>query len=342
MAPRLVLVTGANGFIGNATCKYFAMQGWKTYGLIRRPEGALDLALHEVIPLVGSFTEDLSFLAPVKDAQFDLMISTTQDNSDYASHFNAIIALAKKILSPAKAAGKEPLLLFTSGNHDTGSAGPLHSEGFEWHDENTPVVETARTKVLHQVFDHSDTFYAVILRPPMVYGRGGSAYGLMLYQAATSDTITVYGDEHAVWHGCHVDDIARAYDALATRSPRSKLHGEIFGASNNNFETLGQLIPAISKAYGGHHKIIYKPVQKGRTLQETMAFSQAMGCKKIRYETGWRPKKMGFIEGLEVYKVAFDAALESKDPAVIKIAQALTAEKEFESKVAGEAEINAE
>ena len=331
MAPRTVLVTGANGFIGNATCKQFAMQGWITYGLIRSSDKALDLALNEVIPLVGSFAKDLSFLSAVKDVQFDVMISTTQDNSDYASHFNSIIALAKKILSPAKAAGKDPLLLFTSGNHDTGSAGPLSSPDFKWHDENTPVVESARTKVLHQIFDHSDTFYAAVLRPPMVYGRGGSAYGLMLYQAATSDTITVYGDEHTVWHGAHVDDIARAYDALATRSPPSKLHGEIFGASNNNFDTFGQLIPAISKAYGGHHRIIYKPPQKGRTLQETMAFSQAMGCHKIRRETGWRPKKLGFIEGLEVYKVAFDAALASKDPAVTRKGPALAAEKEFET-----------
>lgn len=38
VAQRAVLVTGANGYIGNAVAKAFARAGWRTYGLVRRKE----------------------------------------------------------------------------------------------------------------------------------------------------------------------------------------------------------------------------------------------------------------------------------------------------------------
>ncbi len=44
MKQRAVLVTGANGFIGNAVAKAFCRAGWKTFSLIRRNEAAADLA----------------------------------------------------------------------------------------------------------------------------------------------------------------------------------------------------------------------------------------------------------------------------------------------------------
>lgn len=45
---RSVLVTGANGYVGSAVTRAFCAAGWKTFGLIRRREGAADLARHEV------------------------------------------------------------------------------------------------------------------------------------------------------------------------------------------------------------------------------------------------------------------------------------------------------
>ena len=65
---RKVLVTGANGYIGNAVARAFCAAGWKTFGLIRKREGAADLARHEIHPVVGSPT-DLSFLDAVEGDQ---------------------------------------------------------------------------------------------------------------------------------------------------------------------------------------------------------------------------------------------------------------------------------
>jgi FlaA1/EpsC-like NDP-sugar epimerase len=51
---RSVFVTGGNGYIGAAICRTFVRAGWRVFGLVRRPEAALELASDEVIPIVGN------------------------------------------------------------------------------------------------------------------------------------------------------------------------------------------------------------------------------------------------------------------------------------------------
>ena len=322
MSLKSVFITGASGFVGNAICKYFALQGWKTYGLIRKPEQAQDLALNEVIPVIGSFT-DLSFTRKLEHILFDVIISTTEDWSDYVSHFNSIIALAKAVAKPANAAGKKPLLLFTSGNKDTGPSGLPGSPGFTWHDEDTPTnpldAVAVRSNTVKNVLEHSDDFYVVIVRPALVYGRTASWYGFLFYQAKTGPTITVYGPPETAYHGIHIDDVSRAYFALATRLDPTRCHGQIYTVANDTYDTLGDVVESVSKAYGGHHQIVYSPVEKGNRFHELMAFSQALKSEKLRRETGWKPVKMGFTQGVEQYRVAYDAALEVKDPMVMKM-----------------------
>ena len=53
VTQKTVLVTGANGYVGNAVAKAFARAGWRTYGLVRREEAVGDLARNEIQPLVG-------------------------------------------------------------------------------------------------------------------------------------------------------------------------------------------------------------------------------------------------------------------------------------------------
>lgn len=77
MQQKNVLVTGANGYIGNAVAKAFCRAGWKVYGLVRRQELAGDLARHEIFPLIGS-PDDLSFLEQAGDTVFDVLVACTE------------------------------------------------------------------------------------------------------------------------------------------------------------------------------------------------------------------------------------------------------------------------
>ena len=75
MTQRTVLVTGANGYVGNAIAKAFARAGWRTYGLVRREGAVGDLARNEIQPLVGA--SDGGALNGLGDVTFDVVVSNT-------------------------------------------------------------------------------------------------------------------------------------------------------------------------------------------------------------------------------------------------------------------------
>ena len=64
MTQKTVLVTGANGYVGNAVAKAFARAGWRTYGLVRREGAVGDLARSEIQPHVGPAMGGASTVSP--------------------------------------------------------------------------------------------------------------------------------------------------------------------------------------------------------------------------------------------------------------------------------------
>ena len=79
MTQKTVLVTGANGYVGNAVVKAFARAGWRTYGLVRREGAVGDLARSEIQPLVGAVNEGA--FNGLGDVTFDVVVSNTEDRT---------------------------------------------------------------------------------------------------------------------------------------------------------------------------------------------------------------------------------------------------------------------
>lgn len=322
MAIQRVLITGANGFLGESLCRKFCLEGWETYGLVRSAEKAAGLLENEIIPLVGA-PGDVGFLEEVKDVEFDVIISTTEDMVRYETHFADIIALVISASAAANRAGKKPLLLFTTGAKDTGPSGLVSSKNFVVTDESTiprdPLpMHVTRYNTIQQVFNHAANFHAILTRPTLIYGRSASWYGTVLHQAATADEIVLYGSEDVVYHGVHVDDVADAYFLLATKvGPRG--HGELYNIANDDYETLGAIAEAVSKQYGGKHTITFKPVESGKLYQELTGFSHAMSAEKLKRAAGWKQKKPGFIEGLKVYSASYNELVKKGDARALRI-----------------------
>ena len=328
MSPKTVLITGANGFIGNAAARYFALQGWKTYGFIRHEASASDLRASEVIPVIGSYSDPKTWTS-IQHVMFDLIISTTEDNTAYEKHFNELMALFMFISKPANSRGKKPLVLFTSGNKDYGEAGLHNAPDMKWIEEDSPLnppsVLVPRCFTAPKVFGYPESFYAALIRPCMIYGRTGSYYTSILGQAALRDTIVMDGDPNVIWSGIHVDDVASAYFHIATKLDPPAIHGQVFTVSNDEYDTFQQLAEGLAKAYGGK-QIIYQQPEKGNIARELSGFSQALKSERLRTQTGWRPVKMGFLAGLEIYKTSFDEALRQKDPAVVRLVRSYLGE----------------
>ncbi|PTB61753.1 NAD(P)-binding protein [Trichoderma citrinoviride] len=322
--PRTVFVTGANGYIGAAVCRAFVGAGWRTFGLVRKPEAVQDLMATEVIPVVGTFNE-LSFLGSVyeKATVFDAIVSCTENLSGYADHFNEVMLLVKTLAERSKQSGVRSLVLWSSGCKDYGTTEAHGASALVPHTEasptNPPVLLRQRTESCLRIFDYVDVFDAVLLRPTSLYGRSSSYYGVMLSwvameAAAGSRRLKIPANPNNIMHATHVDDCGLAYLAVAEHADRSAIAGKTFNISGHRYETVQEVGEALAKEYGFEEGVEFvfpadAPASFPEGLHLVFNFSQWVSSESIRRTTGWTDLRPLFSENLTVYRWAYEAAL---------------------------------
>lgn len=321
---RTVLVTGANGYIGNAVAKAFVRAGWITYGLVRSPSAAHSLATEEILPAVGSIgdvgkhDEIKSQLPPALDA----IISTTEDHSDYVQHYNAVISLLRTLGSRSVENGVKPLVVFTSGCKDYG-LGPhfANDPALSPHTEESPINPPAflklRAEYSQKIFEHDDLFSPVLVRPTNVHGRSSSFYGIFLSvgsQATADDKPLVMPvPPDSIVHSMHVGDCGDAYVAIAAHPRVEEVSGQAFNISARRYETVDEVGRALAVEYGISKGLKYvdkKDLLPGESPWPPglVDFPQWTGSEKLRSVTGWRDHRPLFSEAIHVYRVAYEAA----------------------------------
>ena len=320
VSPRNVLVTGANGFIGNSVARAFVRAGWNTYGLVRSASATKQLAIDEIIPVLGS-AADLSFLRTLhaKTRTFQVIVSVTANDFDYLPHFNEVINLLRTLAKTSNDNGIRPLVLFTSGCKDYGMTGVAGSQGLLPHTEesplNAPQVLDHRAKCAMKVFDHDDLFDAVVFRPSTLYGRSGSYYGPFFdiaARAAAKGVFDLPGDPSSILHGTHIDDCGDAYVAIAEHPHREVVKGQCYNISGHRYETLHEVAEALVKEYAISGGVKYWPPPDESAgldmVQVLIGFSQWVGSEKLRSDVGWKDKRLLFSQGLHAYRIAYEAA----------------------------------
>ena len=313
---KTVLVTGANGYIGNAVAKSFSRAGWRTFGLTRRREDGADLARNEIQPIIGS-PEDLSFLDRTGDAAFDLVVSNTEDLRDAAGHMGKVHAMLNEIGRRSRQAGVRPLVMFSSGCKDYGRMAEKHGDtALAPHTERSPLnppeplvprASLGTTLLLGE----NASYDAAVLRPTIVYGRSSSHYGPLFDLASKSESVLqILGDPDAVMHSLHVDDCADAYVALAEHPKRDEVARQAFNISNARYETAQEIGEALAQAYGLTVEFVTPPGDVPmRSVHALANFWQWVSSDKLRALTGWGERKPTFVEGIGEYRLAYEACM---------------------------------
>lgn len=321
MNQKTVLVTGANGYIGNAVARAFSRAGWKVYGLVRRADASDTLTRHEIFPVTGS-PEDLSFLSQLNEVAFDVIVSNTEDHSNPAAHLIKVRAMMDELVRRSEQAGIRPLVMFTSGCKDYGMMTKKHGDaGLAPHTEETPVnppsVLIPRCEMSTTLLDKARTPWdAIVLRPTIVYGLSSSHYGSLFRHAAGSQkTLRLYADPDAVMHSCHVDDCAEAYVALAEHPVRSEVANQAFNISNPHYETAQQIGKALADSWGLTLELATPPAGAAVDFDSVHGLSnfwQWVGSDKIRAVTGWDTRRPTFSDGMRQYRLAWEATMKIK------------------------------
>ncbi|KAI0829551.1 NAD(P)-binding protein [Hypoxylon sp. FL0890] len=335
VAKKTVFVTGANGYIGFAVCRAFVRAGWRTYGLVRRPEAAGALAAEGVIPVIGSISKDAASLEGLykHTKTVDVIVSCTEA-IPFGAHFEALVVFLRELAETSNSNGVRPLVLMSSGCKDYGMTGTHGSPGLAPHTEESPLqpmkLLAERTFSSLKIFEHTDAFDAAVLRPTPVFGYESSYYGYAFELAAAAAKterrkLGLPLDFNTILHGCHIDDCAEAYLALAEHADRGAVAGQCFNISAQRYDPLGSIAKALEVEYeltGG----VVRDGDLAPSLDMLLGYSQWMDSTKIRRLTGWTDKRMLLSENIHAYRLAYEEAARRGHEGVPRIKQRVTVE----------------
>lgn len=218
--PPVVVVTGANGFVGARTCAALVERGATVRAVVRRPGAAPALAgVHEQ---VGDFTAP-AFAAAVVEGAYAVVTTVHPMGSDRATQHRVGVEGTTLVARAAAAAGVERLVhISTAAVYDRSPhAGDV--------DESSPLVtddggDYAVTKRdADAALAGVEGITRVLLRPPAILGAGETSIWNTLRPAAIRDDAEArhaVPGETFVW--VHVDDLAAfAADIATGRVPTS-------------------------------------------------------------------------------------------------------------------------
>ncbi|CAG8480964.1 1402_t:CDS:2 [Cetraspora pellucida] len=264
-----VLVLGASGCIGNSVAQAFARSGHEVFGLVRKREKINMLAKNE---------SDVNYLTTwMPTAELcDIIIDAT-------SEYNEPVKLVNTILNSCNEISKKRV---EAGGKQT----PLHTN---------LKLDSWRPECERQILN-SPHINGIIIRPGAVYGKSGSLTGIW-FKAAIEGKLEGIGNRDVRWSFVHVDDLADSYVQAAERAEIVK--GQIFNIVNNSTESMGDILTAIARVTGFKGEIKFR--EPTTDFEIAMTHTDLFTNRKSQTLLGWHQKKLGFVDGIEIWWNSF-------------------------------------
>lgn len=310
-----VLVIGATGYIGQALCQSLVRSGaHRVFGLARTPEKARSLYREEVIPILGSITENTQLLHTIDAEHINVVVDVSGANQE--SHI--LLTQLKKIGAARVATGASKLgFIYCSGTWVHGSSNEpindLMPVDVPSAPNAPPKLVAWRPKLEREVLSLSDVLDVMVIRPALVYGRSSAIWSLYFdpIRQAIQDkaaSVSLLADTTSRPGLIHVDDVASGFHAAIDRLPTISGSGAypVFDLVTSQ-ESMADILKfaALSLGFNGEFKLTGS---RGQPFPEAMNTS-FNGCSgRARQILGWEPKRFGFVQNIGLYAEAFIAA----------------------------------
>jgi nucleoside-diphosphate-sugar epimerase len=284
-----VFLTGATGYIGSAVAEKLRAAEHELTGLARSDAAASRLTAAGVRPVQGDFSDTKSVGSAARAADAVISMATTYDPAVDGPAIDAILdALA----------GSNKPFIYTSGiwsHGDTGgkvvdeTAPPQPAELVKWRQAvEDRVREGARRGVR-----------TVVIRPAIVYGRGGGIPAGFVESARKEGSARYVGTGQNRWPFVHVDDLADLYLlALENASPGSLLLG-VSGPSH----PVRDVAAAASRGAGAGGRTTAWPLEEARKslgpYADALVLDQQATGRRAEETLGWKPRGPGVLEDME-------------------------------------------
>jgi nucleoside-diphosphate-sugar epimerase len=322
-----VLVIGATGYIGEALCHSLLSSGdHRVYGLARTPEKANQLASQEVIPILGSITNNAAFLTAIDTFHINIVVDVSGANHESHTLLASLIAIGQARLNAAAAADiRIPKLgfIYTSGTWVHGSSNDpvndLTPVGVPAAPNQPAEITSWRPALEQEIIAASSVLDTMVIRPALVYGRSSRIWSSLfdpLYTASNSSTpppsVSIAAEPGSRPGLIHVDDVASGLHAAVDKLPLISGTGvyPIFDLVTSQ-ESMRDILEAVGRKLGFEGEV--KLVGTGEDLFDKARSTSFNGDSgRARRILGWEPKRRGFVGGMGVFVKAWVAGLQGE------------------------------
>jgi nucleoside-diphosphate-sugar epimerase len=278
-----LFLTNATGYIGSAIARVAKEAGHEVVALARSDESAARLQEHGVRPHRGDLRQPESYRNVIRD--FDVVIHTA---ADYEGDFPGTERkTVETIVEALKGTNKQ--FIYTSGIWVLGNTGPTPAT------EQSPTAPFAglewRPEVERQVIEaNKQGIKTVVVRPGLVYGRGGGYFGSLFQQAKRNGELQYIGEGKNRFALVHIDDVARLYVAAAEKA----VTGEILHATSGKSIPQREVIELVAKVAGIPGKVKSLPLVEARKkvgfYADGLTLDQDIQSPNAKRVLGWEPK----------------------------------------------------
>jgi nucleoside-diphosphate-sugar epimerase len=287
-----VFLSGATGYIGSAVAQALQKAGHKVTGLARTEEKAKRLESQGMRSLIGDLQKPEALAAAARAAESVIHTANTND----ANSAQVDAAVVRAILKALEGTGKP--FVYTSGVWVLGSTGDKVA------DERTPVNPTPlvaqRPAIEQEVLAGKDRgVRAIVIRPALVYGRGGSIPRMLEQSARETGAARYVGDGRNRWPFVDVDDLAQLYVlALEKAAP-----GSLYNAAHGPSYRVREVAEAASIGAGAKGKTQAWPLEEARktmhAFADALVLDQQISGEKAKKELGWSPRAASVLDDLK-------------------------------------------
>jgi nucleoside-diphosphate-sugar epimerase len=284
-----IFLTGASGYIGTAVAERLRAAGHQLTALARSDASAAKLESAGIKPVRGDFSDPKSVGSAARAADGVISLATTYDPSIDGPAIDAILdALA----------GSNKPFIYTSGIWSHGdTAGKVVDESSP---PNPAPLVAWRQGVEDRVLSGARRkVRTVVIRPAIVYGRGGGIPAGFVESARKEGAAQFVGTGENRWPFVHVDDLADLYLLALENAPPGTLLLGVSGEAH----PVRDVAAAASRGAGANGRVKAWSLEDARkklgVYADALVLDQQASGRRAQQLLGWQPHRADVLEDIE-------------------------------------------
>ena len=288
-----VLVIGAGGFLGSAVARRLSATGHEVHALARDTDKGAAFQAKGYTAVTGDFGSD-ALLAALENVDGVVNCSSIPFDQEWPSVEPILQRLAGSQRPFVQTTGTAVLSIETPN-------GEWREETFAEDDPFTPppwiaIRTVTETKVREAA---AQGVRAMVVRPPMIWGHGGSAQiPAMIDSLRTTGSVCYLGQGLNLYTHVHVDDLAEIYRLALEKGSAGALYHAVSGETSWR-----SIAEALSRATGSPTRSV--SLEEARQVWGDFrgplffGVSSRSRAPRTRSELGWTPQHVDVLADVE-------------------------------------------